>query len=117
MWKQLWKQTLEKFELENCLWTDGKGRAIACCFRVKTKAADPPSVLINWEAIVPSRGETAFFEVRVTHVNSACNQNNSTEKEVPTKSFWKFHVVVVKNNGKEMYKKSVLPVQSCFSAN
>ena len=32
-------------------------------------------------------------------------------------SFWKFHVVVVQNNGKEMYKKSVLHVQSCFFAN
>ena len=27
------------------------------------------------------------------------------------------HVVVVQNNGKEMYKKSVLHVQSCFFAN
>ena len=27
-----------------------------------------------------------------------------------TRSFWKFHVVVVHNNGKEMYKKSVLHV-------
>ena len=25
------------------------------------------------------RGETAFFDVRVTHVNSTCNQNKSTE--------------------------------------
>ena len=31
--------------------------------------------------------------------------------------FWKFLVVVVQNNGKEMYKKSVLHVQSCFFAN
>ena len=29
-------------------------------------------------------------------------------------SFWKFHVVVVQNNGKEMYKKSVLHVKSCL---
>ena len=30
-------------------------------------------------------------------------------------SFWKFHLVVVKNNGKEMLvKKSVLHMQSCF---
>ena len=29
----------------------------------------------------------------------------------------KFHVVVVQNNGKEMYKKSVLHMQSCFFAN
>jgi len=26
-----------------------------------------------------SRAETAFFDVRVTHVNSTCNQNKSTE--------------------------------------
>ena len=32
-------------------------------------------------------------------------------------SLWKFHVVVVQNNGKEMYQKSVLHVQSCFFAN
>ena len=37
------------------------------------------------------------------------------EKKV--KSFWKFHVVLVQNNGKEMYKKSVLHVQSCLFAN
>ena len=29
----------------------------------------------------------------------------------------KFHVGVVRNNGKEMYKKSVLHVQICFFAN
>ena len=29
----------------------------------------------------------------------------------------KFHVVVVQNNGKEMYKRSVLHVQSFFFAN
>ena len=33
------------------------------------------------------------------------------------RSFWKFHIVVVQNNGKEMNKKSVLHVQSCFFAN
>ena len=32
-------------------------------------------------------------------------------------SFWKFHVAVVQNNGKEMYKTSELHVQSCFFAN
>ena len=37
-------------------------------------------------------------------------------KRVP-EGFWKFLVVVVQNNGKEMYKKSVLHVQSCFFAN
>ena len=39
------------------------------------------------------------------------------QKNVQLRSFRKFHVVVVRNNGKEMYKKSVLHVQSCFFAN
>ena len=39
------------------------------------------------------------------------------QKNVQLRSFWKFHVVVVRNNGKEMYKKSVLHVQSWFFAN
>ena len=30
------------------------------------------------------------------------------------RSFWTFHVAVLQNRGKEMYKKSVLHVQSCF---
>ena len=34
-----------------------------------------------------------------------------------TRSFWNFYVVVVQNNGKEMYKKRVLYVQSFFFAN
>ena len=29
------------------------------------------------------------------------------QKNVQLRSFWKFHVVVVRNNGKEMYKKKV----------
>ena len=58
MWQQLWQPTLEEFELENqgravenCF-TDG--RAITFCFLVKTNAADPPSVFIDLEEIVPS---------------------------------------------------------------
>ena len=38
-------------------------------------------------------------------------------KNVQQRSFWKFHIAVVQNNGKEMYKKGVLHVQSCFFAN
>ena len=33
-----------------------------------------------------------------------------------TRKFLEFHVVVVQNKGKEMYKKSVPHVQSCFFA-
>ena len=43
--------------------------------------------------------------------------NENTYDISSIKSFWKFHVAVVQNNGKEMYKKSVLHVQSCFFAN
>ena len=35
----------------------------------------------------------------------------------PQKGFWKFHIVVMQNNGKKMNKNSVLHVQSCFLAN
>ena len=38
----------------------------------------------------------------------------SSKNRVTKICFWKFHVVVVQNNGKEMYKKSVLHGQSCF---
>ena len=43
---------------------------------------------------------------RVTKTLFTCKQ--------ALRSFWKFHVVVVQNNGKGIYKKSVLHVQSCF---
>ena len=33
------------------------------------------------------------------------------------RSFSKFHVVVVQNNCKDMYKKGVVHLQSCFFAN
>ena len=41
----------------------------------------------------------------------------SFTKRVLLGLFWKFHVVVVQNNGKEMEKESVMHVQSCFFAN
>ena len=42
------------------------------------------------------------------------SEKKSERKNVYLRSFWKFHVVVVQNNGKEMYKKSGLHVKSCF---
>ena len=42
---------------------------------------------------------------------------NNTYDISSIKSLWKFHAVVVQNNGKEMHKKSVLHVQSCRFAN
>ena len=41
----------------------------------------------------------------------------SAIKCVTIRGFWNFHVVVVQNNCKELYKKSVLHEQSCFFAN
>ena len=40
--------------------------------------------------------------------------NENTYDISSIKIFWTFHVVVVQNNGKEMYKKSVLHVQGCL---
>jgi len=45
------------------------------------------------------------------------NVRHFLHKTCKLRSFWKFHVVVVQKKGKEMYKKSVLQVQSCFFAN
>ena len=55
------------------------------------------------------------------------NKNTHTHKNTydissikrVTRNFLEFslHIVVVQNNGQEMYKKSVLCVQSCFFAN
>ena len=45
------------------------------------------------------------------------NENAYDISSIKLRSFWKFHVVVVQKNGKEMYKQSVLHVQSCIFAN
>ena len=45
------------------------------------------------------------------------HERHLLHKNVQLRIFWKFHVVVVQKNGKEMYKKVVLHVQSCFFAN
>ena len=58
-------------------------------------------------------------KVKISDGEKKVNKNThdiSSIKRV-TKSFWKFLVVVVQNNGKEMYKKGVLHVQRCFFAN
>ena len=50
---------------------------------------------------------------------SAVNKVNDNTYGISSirKSLCKFHVVVVQNNGKEIYKKGVLHLQSCFFAN
>ena len=53
-------------------------------------------------------------KVKKTGSEKKVNENTYDVSSIKRVSFWKFHVVVVQNNGKEMYKKSVLHVQNCF---
>ena len=72
----------------------------------------------KWEILaaikVKMSGSVKWSESEHEHVWHFLHKTRN--EEVPG-SFWKFHVVVVQTNGKEMYKKSVLHVQSCFFAN
>ena len=56
-------------------------------------------------------------KVKMSGSEKKVNENtyHISSKNLVTKiCFWKFHVVVVLNNGKEMYEKSVLHGQSYF---
>ena len=53
-------------------------------------------------------------KVKMSGSEKKVNGNTYDISSIKLRSFWKFHVVVVQNNGKEMYKKSVLHVKSCF---
>ena len=67
-----------------------------------------------------SNGTLAFARVKMSDSEKRVNKNTSdipSIKRVTRKCFWTFRVTVVKNNGKEMYKKSVLQVQSFLFAN
>ena len=63
----------------------------------------------------------SYVPVKEMSVNDIWNKSymncGNAMKMKKWSSQWKFHIVVVQNNGKEMYKKSVLQVQSCFFAN
>ena len=61
------------------------------------------------------RGHQGENESQRKKVNR--NTYNISSINVSLGSFCKFHVIVVQNNGKEMYIKSVLHVQICFFAN
>ena len=54
-----------------------------------------------------------------THTHTHKNTYDISSIKRITRNFLEFslHIVVVQNNGQEMYKKSVLCVQSCFFAN
>ena len=54
---------------------------------------------------------------KMINASGHLGENERQWKKSEQESFWKFHVVFVQNNGKEMYKESVLHVQSCFFAN
>ena len=66
-----------------------------------------------------SSGMLAATRVKMSDSEKGVNMNTSDIPSIKrvTRSFWKFQVTVVQNKGKEMYKKIVLHVQSCFFAN
>ena len=61
----------------------------------------------KWEILAATKLKMSEWK----NVNNNRYDISSIER-VTIESFWKFHVVVVQNSGKEMYKKSVLHVQS-----
>ena len=56
-------------------------------------------------------------KVKMSGSENKVNKKTYDSSSIKLRHFWKFHVVVVQNNDKEMYKKSVLHVQSCLFAN
>ena len=56
-------------------------------------------------------------QCKVKMSGSEKNVNENTYETSSKKRVTSFRTVVVQNNGKEMYKKSVPHVQSCFFAN
>ena len=68
------------------------------------------AAVTKWEMLTATNARKKWAAVK-----KKVNENTYDISSI--KSLWKFDVVVVQNNGKEMYKKSVLHVQSCFFAN
>ena len=87
----------------------------------------PPSVVLTlipdgclqgenerwWKTKVKTNTNISSINVRVTRKflevskEVSRNTNISSIKRVTRKNFWRFHVLVVQNSGKEMYKKVV----------
>ena len=68
------------------------------------------AAVTKWEMLAATNARKKWAAVK-----KKVNENTYDISSI--KSLWKFDVVVVQNNGKEMYKKSVLHVQSCFFGN
>ena len=67
-----------------------------------------------------SGGMLAATRVKLSDSDKKSEQEHVQQflhKTCKLRSFWKFHVAVVQNNRKEMYKTSELHVQGCFFAN
>ena len=67
-------------------------------FDLRTAVTSPEARLDIKAGWFWSRGVTAFFDVRVTHVNSKCNQNK------PTSTIFKKH----ENEKKRKYQQRIL---------
>ena len=63
----------------------------------------------KWEMLATNKVKMSSSEKKVSR-----NTYNISSIKCVTR---KFHVIFVQNNGKEIYIKSVLRVQSCFFAN
>ena len=68
------------------------------------------AAVTKWEMLTATNARKKWAAVK-----KKVNENTYDISSI--KSLWKFDVVVVQNNGKEMYKKSVLHVQNCSFAN
>ena len=75
--------------------------------------------LFTWSGGLRSSGVGFFCFVspRENKRNQPKIPGSPTPCKQALRRFWKFHVVVVQNNGKEMYRKIVLHLQSCIFAN
>ena len=72
------------------------------------------AVVRNWEMLATTKVKMRGSKKKVNG-----NTFKISSIKLVTREFLEvsIHVVVEQNNGKEMYKKSVLHVQSCFFAN
>ena len=69
----------------------------------------------KWEMLAATKVKMSGSEKK-----KKVNENTYDISSIKTCNYQvsgRFYIVVVQNNGKEMYKKSVLHLQSCFFAN
>ena len=98
-------QTLREGERESRVSPSGGG----VCYSGSTSA---------FRRYIMRNAALAPIKVKISGVENKSQEEHTTFARRKGKLgwFWKFHVVVEQNNDKEMYRKGVLHVQSCFFA-